>query len=383
MALTTPQSNIELVKYGRDLFARGYLRENRFTPYQGVGINSIIRLVKDLSADGKQINVPLLDVLNGTGKSTGTLVGAEEALDTYGCPMWADWLRHAVNWNKASNKDSAVAFKSYAAPELNRWYKKRLKEEMVDALLSIPTGTIPTNRATEYGARINGTKWSDASAANKNTWVTNNADRVLFGQLVSNYSTTAATALANVDTTNDRASAGIVSLAKRIAMGTTANKITPYVIEENMQEQYVMFVGSRAMRDLRADTQIKGALTEMIVKSKDGFASPLFRNGDIMWDNVIITEIPEIDERLTLTGVGNSSSDVVPCFLCGTSALALVTGQMPRPTQRKEDDYEFLTGVGIEGQYGIGKVFKAPASAPSTIKDWGIVTVFVSSVPDA
>ena len=235
MALTTPQSNIELVKYGRDLFARGYLRENRFTPYQGVGINSIIRLVKDLSADGKQINVPLLDVLNGTGKSTGTLVGAEEALDTYGCPMWADWLRHAVNWNKASNKDSAVAFKSYAAPELNRWYKKRLKEEMVDALLSIPTGTIPTNRATEYGARINGTKWSDASAANKNTWVTNNSDRVLFGQLVSNYSTTAATALANVDTTNDRASAGIVSLAKRIAMGTTANKITPYVIEENMR----------------------------------------------------------------------------------------------------------------------------------------------------
>lgn len=382
MASTTIHSNAELIKFGRDIFAKGYIRENRFFPYTGTSTNAVIRNIRDLAADGKEIRVPLLDVLNGTGKSAGTLVGNEEALDTYGCPMWADFLRHGVTWKKNDAKDAAVSFKSIAAPELSRWYKKRVKEETVDALASIPSGAIPTGRGGDTGNRINGIKWSDATAAQKNAWVTANSDRVVFGAALANYSTTAATALGNVDTTSDRASSGIVSMAKRVAMATTGNKITPYVIEENMQEQYLMFVGARAMRDLRNDTAIKASLTEMIVKSKSDFASPLFRNGDIMWDNVIITEIPEIDERLTLTGVGYSSSDVVPCFLCGTSALAYVTGQMPRPTSRKEDDYDFLTGVGIEGQYGIGKVYKAPAGS-SSLKDWGMVTVFVSSVADA
>lgn len=382
MAFTTAGTNTELIKYARDVWARGYIRENRLAKYQGTGVNSIIRLVKDLAGDGKQINVPLVDILNGTGKGTGTLVGNEEGIDNYGMPMWADWLRHAVAWDKATNKDNTLNFKSLGVPMLNQWYKKRLKEETVDAFLSIPTGSAPTGFRGSTGARINGIKWSDATASNKNAWVAANSDRVVFGSQLSNYSATASTALANVDTTNDRLTANVVSLAKRVAMNTTSNKITPVTVGEDMQEMYVMFVGSRAMRDLRNDTAMQNAVREMIVKSEKGFANPLFRNGDLWWDNVLITEIPEIDERLTLTGVGNSSSDVVPCFLCGASALALVTGQMPRPTQRNETDYEFLTGLGIEGQYGIGKVAKIPAGG-SALKDWGMATVFVSSVADA
>ena len=83
-------------------------------------------------------------------------------------------------------------------------------------------------------------------------------------------------------------------------------------------------------------------------QEREGVCQSLFRNGDIWWDNVLITEIPEIDERLTLTGIGASSSDVVPVFLCGQSAYAKATGQMPIPTRRDETDYQFLTGMGIE-----------------------------------
>lgn len=382
MAFTTAGSNTELIKYARDVWARGYIRENRLVKYQGTGVNSIIRLVKDLAADGKQINVPLVDILNGSGKGTGTLVGNEEGIDNYGCSMWADWLRHAVAWDKATNKDNTLNFKSLGVPMLNQWYKKVLKEETVDAMLSIPTNSVPTGFRGATGSRVNGIKWSDATAANKNAWVVANSDRVVFGSALGNYSATAATALGNIDTTSDRLSSNVVSLAKRVAMNTTSNKITPVSVGEDMQEMYVMMVGSRAMRDLRNDTAMQNAVREMIVKSEKGFANPLFRNGDLYWDNVLITEIPEIDERLTLTGVGNSSSDVVPCFLMGASAMALVTGQMPRPTTRNETDYEFLTGLGIEGQYGIGKVAKIPAGG-SALKDWGMVSVFVSSVADA
>jgi len=382
MAFTTAGTNTELIKYARDVWARGYIRENRLVKYQGTGVNSIIRLVKDLAGDGKQINVPLVDILNGSGKGSGTLVGNEEGIDNYGCSMWADWLRHAVAWDKATNKDNALNFKSLGVPMLNQWYKRKLKEETIDAMLSIPTNSTPTGFRGVAGARVNGIKWSDATAGNKNSWVTANSDRVVFGSQLSNYSATFATAAGNVDTTNDRMSANVVSLMKRVAMSTTSNKITPVSVGEDMQEMYVLFVGSKSMRDLRNDSAIQAAMREMIVKSEKGFANPLFRNGDIWWDNVLITEIPEIDERLTLSGIGAASSDVVPAFLCGASAMALVTGQMPRPTQRNETDYEFLTGLGIEGQYGIGKVAKVPAGG-SALKDWGIVTGFVSAVADA
>ena len=168
MAFTTAGSNTELIKYGRDIFARGYAREDRMVKYQGKSINSIIRLVSDLSADGKQINVPLVDILNAAGKGTGTLVGNEEGIDNYGCGIWADWLRHAVAFDKATNKDNALNFKTIGVPLLNQWYKKRLKEETIDALLSIPTNAVPTGFRGTAGSRINGIKWSDATAANKN-----------------------------------------------------------------------------------------------------------------------------------------------------------------------------------------------------------------------
>lgn len=386
MALTSNHSNIELVKYARELFARGYIRENRLEKYQGSSTNAIIRLVKDLSADGKQINVPLVDVLSNGTTGTGTLVGKEEAIDSYGFPMWADWIRNAVKWQKSTNKDSAINFKTIGAPELNRWYKRVLKEETIDAMLSIPTGTVPVGFRGVTGSRINGVKWSDATAIQKNNWMDANADRVIFGSALGNYvAGNFASSAANVNTVNGRLTASLVSMAKRVAMNTTGNKITPYVVEDDMQEMYVMFVGSRTMRDLKNDATIKDALREMIPKEPDGpnaFRSPLFRAGDVFWDNVLVTEIPEIDERLTLAGIGNGSSNVVPAFLCGTSALALVTGQMPKPTLADETDYQFNTGVGIEGQYGIGKIAKVPkgGSAP---KDWGMVSLFLSSVPDA
>jgi hypothetical protein len=137
------------------------------------------------------------------------------------------------------------------------------------------------------------------------------------------------------------------------------------------------------MRDLKADTPMANALREARPREGNSWEqNPLFRAGDLWWDNVLITEIPEIDERLTLTGIGASSSNVVPAFLCGSSALGLVTAQMPIPTRMDETDYGFNTGLGIEGQYGIGKIAKIPAGG-TALKDWGMLTCFVSSVADA
>jgi predicted RNA-binding protein (virulence factor B family) len=55
---------------------------------------------------------------------------------------------------------------------------------------------------------------------------------------------------------------------------------------------------------------------------------------------------------------------------------------MPRPTTNDITDYEFLTGVGIEGQYGLAKIAKV-SNRNGALVDWGCVTLFLASVPDA
>ena len=85
--------------------------------------------------------------------------------------------------------------------------------------------------------------------------------------------------------------------------------------------------------------------------------------------------------------VGGLGWGLGPC-LCGQGALAYATGQMPRPTQLEDGDYDFVQGLGIEAQYGVGKIAKAPQSAGAsatvgTLVDWGMVTGFVSGVANA
>jgi hypothetical protein len=55
---------------------------------------------------------------------------------------------------------------------------------------------------------------------------------------------------------------------------------------------------------------------------------------------------------------------------------------MAKPTFRKEDDYGFITGTGIEMAYGIGKMFKKHPNTGTALKQWGIVTGFFASPTD-
>ena len=50
---------------------------------------------------------------------------------------------------------------------------------------------------------------------------------------------------------------------------------------------------------------------------------------------------------------------------------------------RKEDDYGFITGVGIEMAYGVGKMFKKHPMTGTALKQWGVATGFYSAAIDA
>src|SRR5262245_42410881 len=185
MALTTNHPNNEIIKFRSDV-AFDFLRASRLDPYMGADSTFPIVRMKDLAADGKEIRVPLVTQLTGAGVGAGTLRGNEEQIDSYGMPVWADWARNAVANNRAVNKESSFSVRSTARSLLRGWSKRIVRDDLVDALLSIPTATIQSGRLTAPGNRVNGILWSAAAAADKNNWLSANFDRTLFGAVLRN-----------------------------------------------------------------------------------------------------------------------------------------------------------------------------------------------------
>jgi hypothetical protein len=404
MALSANNVNLELIKFKRKL-TWTFLRESRFDAYTGDAPTNIIQRVMDLEANGKQINVPLLDQLKGAGVTTGTLVGNEDVLDNYGMPLWADWARNAVLFNKAIKKETAINIRDAATPALQGWGKRIRRDDMVSTLLSVPTAAIPPNYhgTGPLNGRVNGLPYVTATAAQRNNWLTANNDRILFGAKNSNtVAGNVASSLLVLAAATDKLSRAVGLLAKRKAMATTnvANwpAIKPYQVIDTDQEWYVCFIGSRAYRDLAADPAMTNANLQARQRETDPLkTNPIFTGAHLVADGIVYREIPEIDSYYVvgtgtpaagngpLAGSGAAGIDCAPCFMCGQSAYAYVLGQLPRATRRKEDDYEFLDGIGVEVQYAYGKVAKAPVGSPGTntdLKDWGVVTFFVAATPD-
>jgi hypothetical protein len=95
---------------------------------------------------------------------------------------------------------------------------------------------------------------------------------------------------------------------------------------------------------------------------------------------MIIREIPEI---AALSGVGASSADVSPVYLCGAQALGV--GWAKRWGSRDDvRDYGFVRGVAMHGMYGIEKLTFGTGSADTDdLKDHGVVTGFFADVADS
>jgi hypothetical protein len=397
--LTSNHVNNELIKFRRQVIS-DFLRRSRFDPFMGEASTSVIVRLADLEADGKEINIPLVNQLSGDGVGAGTLRGNEESLDSYGYPIWADWGRNAVANNRAVNKESSFNVRSTARELLRGWGRRIVRDDLTDSLLSIPTASVQPGRLSAPGNRVNGLRWSAATTAQKNSWHAANYDRVLYGAALGNYvSGSVSSSLLNVDKTADKMTAAIGSLAKQLAKQSGVDpanpgvyngrpKITPWEVEELDEELYVCFLGDRAFKDLQNDPVMYQANRD--ARSRENAATttnPIFTGGAMIFDGVLYKNIPEITQRLLLKGAGTAGDDIEPFFMCGQAAFAYAMGQMPRPTTLEDGDYDFVTGLGIETQYGVGKIAKAPLTTPNAtagdLVDWGVVTGFVCEPPAA
>ena len=143
------------------------------------------------------------------------------------------------------------------------------------------------------------------------------------------------------------------------------------------------FHGSRTFRDLKIDLETINK--DARPREGTGFSKqPIFQDGDLMDDGVIHREIPEIDTRVPTfyaTAGASGTTNVRPVWLCGQSAMVMAYGQMAKPTQLDNTDYQFNQGVGIETAYGISKMFKKTTGG--NLKEWGICTGFYAAPADA
>jgi len=386
MAVTTIQANNKLIFFRKEIY-REYVRENLFSPYMGPAMNAIIRVITDLDKGGKQggeqINIPLLARLNAAGVGKGTLRGNEESQDNYGFRMWIDWSRNAVVIDNAEEQKSSVDLFAEAKPQLVDWGQEKQRDEICDGFYALPSESAPAGLGSSAGQRVNGILFDAATAAQRNTWITDNADRILIGSSNANLvAGNFASSMANI-TTGMTLSGTLVNRMKRSAKKANP-RIRPYKLKENGTEWFVLFIGQEQFRDAQNDTDIKTANQNSRARENQGYLkNPIFVDGDLLYNGVIIREVPELSTRLPTfyATAGSTNNQVAPAFLCGQAAVGFCWGKMPTPTFLKEDDYQFLRGAGIKMAYGVGKIAKK--NPAGNLKEWGVYTGFFAATADA
>ena len=331
----------------------------------GTSEASIIQLKEHLTKKrGDTVTFALVNELTGNGVTgSATLKGNEERMMSRSHAITVDVLRHAVAVDDWDVQKSVIDLRNAAKVQLREWAQKMLRDAITNAL-----------------GQIDGINFTSATNAQRDTWQTNNADRLIFGNARVTQ-TTFASAISAISTTHSL-TPNILSLMKRVAQTVAAPKVKPVYVKEMDQEWYVAFVGPRAWRDLTEDNPTTNVLT---LANRDarvrGVDNPLFTGDSLVWDGIIIREIPEI-AALSST-VDSLAIGIEPVYLCGAQAIGYAIAQRTKSTT-DVDDYEFVHGVGVQEIRRIEKLrFGTNASVDTTTpRDHGIVTAFVQASAD-
>lgn len=383
--VTTPSPELVVQKWRKRVF-RDYQRENLFADVIG-GPDAIITRVNELKDEGEEVVIPFFAVPDAEGV-TGeqTLVGNEHNLHHHGHRLRIDWWRDAILLNRKQMRRSVVDQMEEVRPALTQIAANKTRDDIIRAAWTVTgeglaQGTGTTSQLKSV-ANVNGIYYPLASAAQRNAWHDANKDRIQYGALRTNHVTgDHAASLLNVDAAADKFVGTAVRQLKRLAKKARP-KIHPVTVEGG-REYFMAFVGTNGFRDFSTDPEVVKANLEGRARGVD--SNPIFQDGDLMLNGVIVREIPEMDDLTTIVGAGAAGINVSPVFFMGRQALGYAIGQLPRPTERKEDDYGFVMGRGIETCYGMGKMrFKDRALGDAALeKDWGVVTGFYASVDDA
>jgi uncharacterized protein DUF4043 len=370
MAVTSVPTNTRVIKWQRD-FYREYIRANRFAKYMGADESSPIQINEDLTKTiGEQVNFELVNRLVGnqntsTGAVSGvtsgitgynTLEGNEEALGIRNFRVRVDRTRWAVTHDGLDEQFSAIDLVEAKNATLKDHAKENIRDRIVLAL-----GSISTDGSTHQA-------YESANSTDRNTWLSNNTDRVAFGVNLGTVPANHAAGITLCDTTADTLTKANLQILKDIAK--TANpKIRPIKVNDE-EEWFVVFTGTKNFRVLQNDLATLNQSALAATNSKD---NPLYTSGDLMYDGMIIREVPEIVDLSGTPGAGGTTL-VQPAYLLGTQAIAYAIAQRTKMITQ-ERDYGAKKGAGYQFIDAVAKIyFGAGAADATTPKQNGVVT---------
>lgn len=330
MALTTVTTNLKEQIWDNDFFTN-YVRKNRFNRYMGTDENAVIQIKEDLTKKaGDRIHLALVAELSGAGVTGNSLLeGNEEALNQYEFPITVSTLRNGVAVTLNEEQFTGIDIRNAGKTMLTNWAMRKLRTDLIAQLSAI------------YVSGTGNVAYGSASEANKDAWLVANNDRVMFGDGTVGGLTDHSADLALV-TASMKLTKEVVSKLKAKAENASPI-IRPVTVGED-SENYVLFCSSGAFRDLKVDLA-----TTLQNAQERGDGNPLFQDGDLMYDGVVIRKIQEIPAIGT---VGAASARIEPVFLCGAQALGVAWAQRTR-SRTEARDYDFVHGVAIHEMRGV------------------------------
>lgn len=364
MADSTLPAASRVTRWERKFYTE-WIRDNRFSRITGADESAPIQVKEDLTKNvGKTIDLELVNRLTqDQTEGATTLEGNEEEMRIRNFAISVVRNRHAVVHDTEDEQYSAIDM----VEAKNTILKDHALEKTRDRIIKAAT-SFSSDGVTHY-KWLNSTELAAISETPRDAWLANNSDRVLFGAATSNNSSNDHSAsLLNCDTTNDTLVRGTVSLAKRMAK--TANpKIRPLRVRED-EEWYILLAPSKPFADLAADlATINSTAME---RGKD---NPLFTGGDLIWDGVIVKEVPEIPY---MGALGASSATVAACLLLGAQAVVHAIAKRTKMIENVRD-YGAKRGAGYEMIDGIDKIYFGTGAADATTpKQNGILTLYVA-----
>lgn len=313
----------------------------------GESNDSIILVNEDLTSKaGSAINIPMRGLMQGgkvVGNATG--IGNEGTVPLFNYRIVVDNVRHLVRIEDIPMTQQRTAFNVLTAAKdaLNEKNQIDLDEAVTTALSDTSTG------------RVRG--------------------RYLYGAADANWSATHATALGNIDNTDDQLTLDMINIAKRKARIPVVAEaiIRPMRIKNGKNfEEWYMFVGhDLAMRDLtKNDAAFQNP--HLLIPPQGNGMSPLFTGSSFKgnFNGVLLYEYLRVN-------LDASTIQVAHNLFLGAQAGVIAWAQRSKFGEEFSDLKHKVTYETHEIR-GIGKV----AFNRDTVEDNGIVHVFSAGVAD-
>lgn len=343
-----------------ELFLR-HLNNNDFAPLMGTGPEAIIRVENVANKDGDTFKYHFSDYDSTSGWVVGdtALTGTDVALTVDNVTIDRQrFAKKIENFTMSDQRTIVDLERDLVMPILEEGMKSRVQDMIYSALLSNSVGR--------------------------------SSARYLYGATSANYNATHATALANVDNTQDKLTMNLIALAARKAKleGAGVGRMKPAKLKLKdgrfTDYEYVLLAHSYAIRDLKADANFNNRITYREAQQFDVINGATFVGKH---EGVLIYET--LNSNMLET-----NSNTVQCaqnLLLGAGAGVMAYGNVAVPMgasnyilQKKGKALVTtqVTDHAGDVEYGITFVGGAKKLVNSSSETNGVLSLFTAAVAD-